>query len=296
MIRIDQFERQRSLKELTTLGIGGPADYFIEVHDISTMQKVLLLCKEYQLPYFILGKGSNLLFDDRGFAGLVIANRIQFLNKTSEVTWHVGAGYSFSLLGSQTARQGLAGLEFASGIPGSVGGAVYMNAGANGCETCQTLISVDFVTPDGQLFCLPKEELSFSYRTSSFQKRKGAIVGASFRLIKSPEARQKQLDIIQYRKKTQPYDAKSAGCVFRNPSCAHAGALIDQSGLKGKKIGRAEVSTLHANFLINSDGASSADILNLIEHVQKEVKARTGFDLEHEIKYIPYCPIQNDLP
>jgi UDP-N-acetylmuramate dehydrogenase len=294
MTLLNQFERHRPLKDLTTFGIGGPADYFIEVHDIATMQALLPYCKQHQLPYFILGKGSNLLFDDRGFAGVVIANRIHFLHKPDEEIWHVGAGYSFSLLGSQTARQGWAGLEFASGIPGSVGGAVFMNAGANGCETCQTLVSVDFVTEEGELLCLSKNELEFGYRYSCFQRKKGAIVGASFRLIKSSDARQKQLDIIQYRKKTQPYDAKSAGCVFRNPSCAHAGALIDQSGLKGRTLGGAQVSTLHANFVINTGTATSADILNLIEVIRQEVKAQTGFELEHEIRCVPYCPTQSE--
>jgi len=287
---MNKLERHRSLKELTTFGIGGTADYFIEVHEVAAMQEALLFCRARQLPYFILGKGSNLLFDDRGFSGMVIANRISFLNKINEETWHVGGGYSFSLLGSQTARQGWSGLEFASGIPGSVGGAVYMNAGANGSETCQTLISVDFVSPDGQFHSLPKSELSFGYRFSSFQQREGAIVGATFRLSKEAEARQKQLDIIQYRKKTQPYDAKSAGCIFRNPPCGHAGALIEQSGLKGKKIGGAEVSTVHANFLINSENASTADILHLIAYVQQEVKAHTGFKLEHEVRCIPFDP------
>lgn len=290
MTWMTKFERKRPLKDLTTFGIGGPADYFIEVQDIPTMQELLLFCKNHQLPYFILGKGSNLLFDDLGFAGVVIANRIQFLNKIEENTWHVGAGYSFSLLGSQTARQGWAGLEFASGIPGSVGGAVYMNAGANAGETCHTLVSVDFVTEEGELLSLPKEELAFGYRFSSFQQKSGAIVAATFRLTKSLDARQKQLDIIQYRKKTQPYDAKSAGCIFRNPSCAHAGTLIEQSGLKGKTIGGARVSCLHANFVTNTGNASAIDILNLIEHICQEVKARTGFDLEHEIRYIPYFP------
>ncbi len=291
---LEQFERHRPLKDLSTFGIGGPAEYFIEVHDISAMQALLPFCKEHQLPYFILGKGSNLLFDDRGFAGVIIANRIQFCEKLSEDIWHVGAGYSFSLLGSQTARQGLAGLEFASGIPGSVGGAVFMNAGANGCETCQALISVDYVTPEGQLVKLPKEEIEFGYRHSSFQKKEGAIVGATFHLTKSADARQKQLAIIQYRKKTQPYDAKSAGCVFRNPSCAHAGALIDQSGLKGKTIGGAQVSSLHANFVINTGSATAADILNLIKVIQQEVKTHTGFDLEHEVRCIPYSPIKSE--
>lgn len=290
MIQFEQLEQQRSLKDLTTFGIGGPAHYFIEVQDIPTMQLLLPFCQQHQLPFFILGKGSNSLFDDRGFAGVVIANRISFLHKLAEDTWHVGAGYSFSLLGSQTARQGWSGLEFASGIPGSVGGAVYMNAGANGGETCQSLISVDFVTPDGEFHCLPKEQLTFSYRFSSFQQSPGVIVGATFRLKKMPEARQKQLDIIDYRKKTQPYNAKSAGCVFRNPTQMSAGALIDQSGLKGKMIGGAQVSLLHANFVINTGQASTADVLQLLDLIKQEVKERTGIDLESEVRYIPYHP------
>lgn len=291
MTELRQLERNRSLKELSTLGIGGPAKYYTEVHEIAALQEILRLCRQYRLPYLILGKGSNVLFDDRGFAGVVIANRIQFLNKIDEKIWHVGAGYSFSLLGSQTSREGLAGLEFASGIPASVGGAVYMNAGANGSDTSQTLLSVDFVTDQGELLTLAKDTLDFSYRFSSFQERKGAIVGATFKLTKSSEARQKQLNIIQYRKKTQPYGSKSAGCIFRNPSCAHAGALIEKSNLKGKKIGGAEVSTLHANFLINAEEATSSDILNLITHVKLTVKEETGFDLEHEVRYIPYNPM-----
>lgn len=287
-MKLEQFERQRSLQQLTTLGIGGPAHYFIEVRDIPTMQTVLPFCQAQGLPFFILGKGSNLLFDDRGFAGLVIANRIDFIEKPQENTWHVGAGYSFSLLGTQTARQGWAGLEFASGIPGSVGGAVYMNAGANGSETSERLISVDFVTPEGELIVLPKSELDFAYRYSIFHKRPGAIVGATFELIPSPEARQKQLSIIEYRKKTQPYNAKSAGCIFRNPCCGHAGALIEQSGLKGKTNGGAQVSEMHANFLINTGAASSGEFLELIRQVQAEVKERTGVTLESEVRCIPY--------
>jgi UDP-N-acetylmuramate dehydrogenase len=285
---IEQFARYRPLKELTTFGIGGPADYFIEVYDLSQMQAVLLFCKQERLPYFILGKGSNVLFDDRGFAGVVIANRIHFLNKPSEETWHVGGGYSFSLLGTKTARQGWAGLEFASGIPGSVGGAIFMNAGANGNETCETLVSVDYVTSEGELVCLSKQTLQFGNRFSSFQQREGAIVGATFRLVKSSFARQKQLNIIQYRKKTQPYDAMSAGCVFRNPSSTHAGALIDKSGLKGRTVGGAQVSSLHANFIINTGSASSKDILSLMDLIYQEVKIRTGFELEHEVRLVPY--------
>lgn len=284
----DKIIKNCPLKDFTTFGIGGPASQFIEVHDISTLKETLRYCKENGLRYYVLGKGSNVLFDDRGFNGLVIANRIQFCEKIDSQHWHVGAGYSFSLLGSQTARQGFSGLEFASGIPGSVGGAVYMNAGANGSETCQTLESVDYVTPEGEWICLPAQELQFNYRFSSFQNMKGVIAGATFLLTPSGDARQKQLSIIEYRKKTQPYNTKSAGCVFRNPECHHAGALIEKSGLKGKTIGGAQVSTLHANFLINAESASSKDILHLIQHVQEVVKAQQGVELEHEVRCVPF--------
>ncbi len=290
----NDFQSNRLLKDFTTFGIGGPAKHFVEVRTLSAMQQVLHYCHQNKLPFFILGKGSNSLFDDRGFNGVVIANRIDFLEKIQPDQWYVGAGYSFSLLGSQTARQGLSGLEFASGIPASVGGAVYMNAGANGRETAESLISVEFVNSQGELIHFNRSDLYFHYRTSPFQKLPGAIVSATFQLTPSETAREKQLAIIDYRKKTQPYKAKSAGCVFRNPDCGHAGALIDQAGLKGKAIGDAEVSTVHANFVINRGMASSQDILALIHHIQIEVKARTGVELESEVRCIAYEPSKAD--
>lgn len=283
-----QFQENRPLSELCTFEIGGPARYFVEVRTIDEMRQALLACHERNLPYFILGKGSNSLFDDRGFNGAVILNKIDFLERPSPETFHVGAGYNFSLLGTQTARQGFSGLEFASGIPGTVGGAVFMNAGANGTETCSALVSVDFMTETGELQHLTKEALSFSYRTSCFQKMSGAIVGATFVLTHSETARTKQIDIINYRKKTQPYNAPSAGCVFRNPVCGHAGALIEQSGLKGTSIGGAEVSVVHANFIINKGEATSRDVLNLIKIIQEKVKEKTAVELESEVRYIPF--------
>lgn len=285
----EAFEKKRSLKELTTFGVGGTADLFITVQTVSQMQEALGFCAREQLPYFVLGKGSNTLFDDKGFEGVVIANRIQFLNKSEEGSrWHVGAGYSFSLLGHQTAREEWTGLEFASGIPGSVGGAVFMNAGAGGAEVCQTLASVDYVHLSGQCQQFQREELPFSYRTSPFQSMEGAIVGATFQLSRKEGARQKQIEIIDYRKKTQPYSAKSAGCVFRNPEGAHAGALIEQCGLKGKRVGQAEVSDVHANFVVNIGEASAKEILELIAMIRDTVKEKTGYDLESEVRYIPH--------
>jgi UDP-N-acetylmuramate dehydrogenase len=284
-----RFQHNQPLSALTTLGIGGKAKYFISINQIEEMRQLIHFCHTEQLPYFILGKGSNCLFDDQGFDGLVISNRIDFIHYPAKDEVYVGAGYSFSLLGTQTARLGLSGLEFASGIPASVGGAVYMNAGANGRETCQSLHVVDFITEEGEYIQIPSTALDFSYRYSAFQKRRGAIVAASFKLTPSIAAREKQLEIIHYRKKTQPYKDKSAGCVFRNPApTVSAGALIDQSGLKGKAYGGAQVSLMHANFLINAGGATAKDLLNLIELIKKEVKAHAGIELENEVRCIPY--------
>jgi UDP-N-acetylmuramate dehydrogenase len=282
-----RFVKGKLLKELSTFAIGGPARFFLEVSKAEEMQEALVFASTNQIPYIILGKGSNSLFDDRGFDGLVILNKISFCKENEKGIFHVGAGYNFSLLGVQTARKKWAGLEFASGIPGTVGGAVYMNAGANGHETCQVLVEVAFISNEGVLQNLPKSALSFSYRFSSFQKMKGAIVSATFQLTSSEEARQKQLGIVDYRIKTQPYGEPSAGCVFRNPQGGSAGALIDQCGLKGKEIGGARVSPIHANFIVNTGNATAQDVLELAAVIKETVKEKTGLDLEMEIRYVP---------
>jgi UDP-N-acetylmuramate dehydrogenase len=248
---------------------------------------VLFYCHTTHLPFFILGKGSNSLFDDRGFDGLVIANKIAFCDFSFPLI-RVGAGYSFSLLGTQTARAGWSGLEFASGIPGSVGGAIYMNAGANGKEVCSVIKEVTYITAEGEELLFKKEDLSFLYRFSSFQKKAGAIASALFELVPSEIARQKQLEIIDYRTKTQPYSDKSAGCIFRNPSLGSAGALIEQSGLKGQRIGGAEVSCVHANFIVNKGGATAQDVLALASFVSQVVKEKTGVELTREVRCIPF--------
>ncbi len=276
-----RFEEGRLLKDFTTFGIGGPAKYFIEVHTIPELQEAI----QYSGRSIVLGKGSNVLFDDRGFDGLVILNKIHFCEQNGS-EFRVGAGYSFSLLGTQTARKGFAGLEFASGIPGSVGGAVYMNAGANGGETFQTLTHVTYVDQQGEVQELSKEQLKFDYRFSSFQTMPGAIAAARFHLLTSTEARQRQLKIIDYRTKTQPYGDLSAGCVFRNTAGHPAGALIEQCGLKGFSIGGAQVSTVHANFIVNRCDATTQDVLQLAAHVKKTVFEKTGHALEMEIKII----------
>jgi UDP-N-acetylmuramate dehydrogenase len=281
-----QFSSSKNLAELTTLGIGGKARYYIEVRDISTMQKVLRFCKLEGVHYVIIGKGSNCLFSDDGFSGLVIHNKIDFCHEVAPFRFYVGAGFSFALLGTQTAKRGISGLEFASGIPASIGGAIYMNAGAQGYSTSQCLQSVDFVNEEGRLVRYEKEKLDFSYRYSSFHKLKGAIVAATFSLIPAGDASLKLRDLLEYRLKTQPYHEKSAGCIFRNPVGISAGALIERCGMKGAIHGGAKVSEMHANFIVNMGGATCLDMLTLIEKVQKKVKDDTGFHLEKELVHI----------
>jgi UDP-N-acetylmuramate dehydrogenase len=278
-----RFVRGKPLRELSTLEIGGPARYFIDVKEIASMQEILHFCHREEMNYVVVGKGSNCLFSDSGFDGLAIRNKIEFCHEIAPFRLYVGAGYSFSLLASQTAKRGLGGLEFGAGIPGSVGGSVYMNAAAQGFETQNALQSVDYITEEGKLVHLTKEELHFSYRTSSFHEMKGAIVAATFALVPSNEAPALQKELLDYRLKTQPYSEKSAGCMFRNPRGASAGALIDSCGLKGARVGGAEVSLMHANFLINRSAATCRDMLGLVDLVQTRVAEKTGFKLEPEV-------------
>ena len=273
-------QKGRFLSEFSTLGIGGPIESFVQVSSIEDMCEAF----KYDLPKMVIGKGSNCLFDDQGFKGLVILNKIDFCD------WDgpniiAGSGYSFSLLGIQSARKNLTGLEFASGIPASVGGAVFMNAGANGKETCDHLKSVEYF--DGkERRTFQKKELEFSYRFSSFHQMKGVILYATFSLSSKETARKTQLEIVSYRMKTQPLKDKSIGCIFRNPEKQSAGALIDQCGVKGLTVGGAQVSTIHANFIINRNKATSSDIKKLIKLVQQKVFQQTGVFLEPEVRMI----------
>ncbi len=284
-----EFVSDRFLHEFSTFGIGGPILYFAPVTSFEEMREGFLFAREKKLPFLVLGKGSNCLFDDRGFRGVVLLNRIDFCNWKDSVV-EVGSGYSFSLLGTQAARKGLSGLEFAAGIPASVGGAIFMNAGANGKETCLSLSKVVYLHADGTLSSYSKEELSFGYRFSCFQKMQGAILSATFSLCpEQPEAREKQIEIIAYRKKTQPLQAKSIGCIFRNPSTTlSAGRVIEECGLKGAKVGMAKVSEMHANFIVNEEKATAEQVLELIQKVQEKVKREKGILLEREIWVISY--------
>jgi UDP-N-acetylmuramate dehydrogenase len=280
-------ERGRELKHFCTLGIGGPAKYFIEAREMSDLTEAIAFANANSLEVFVMGKGSNCLFDERGFDGLVIYNNIQNITFFDGGVF-VSGGYSFARLGLSTSRRGLSGLEFAAGIPGSVGGAVYMNAGAMGSEVSDVLIESHWIDQQGQLHISKREDLDFSYRHSGFQEDGGLIIGARFALQVDETAKERCQTFLQKRLLSQPYSEKTAGCFFRNPKGGCAGAWIDGLGLKGLSVGGAAVSSLHANFIINRGGATSGDVLQLIEKIQIEVEKAFGERLILEVRLVPY--------
>lgn len=281
-----------ALAPLCTFGIGGSARYSVKAETIEDIKAATSFARQRQLHYLILGKGSNVLFDDRGFDGLVILNRLDFVEDEGDGLFYAGAGYSFPRLGQLSARRGWTGLEFAAGIPASVGGAVFMNAGAGGQETADCLSSVLYLSENGECEEVERKQLDFAYRHSPFQNSQQIILAARFQLQPGAHAQQDQKQRLNYRLETQPYGDKSAGCVFRNPSSASqgcsAGALIEAAGLKGFCIGGAQVSPKHANFIVNTGSASCSDVLTLIKHIQEKVHVHSGIDLACEIRYIPY--------
>lgn len=282
-----QIKEYIPLSDYSTFGIGGPARWFTTVKSAEMMQEAIQFASKMGIPFHILGKGSNTLFDDRGFAGLVIQNKIGNYSHEEE-RFHVGAGFSFALLGVRSAKMGYKGLEFASGIPATVGGAIFMNAGANGQETKDCLAEVEYVDEKGTIHKYQKSELTFSYRHSSFQKLKGAIVMATFILHHDDSAKERQQQILSYRQSTQPLQEPSCGCIFRNPEGNFAGKLIEEAGLKGVSFGGAAISPLHANFIVNKGGAKASDVEVLIAKIQEEVKKRSGILLESEIRRLSY--------
>ncbi len=277
--------QNKSLKDLTTFKIGGNAKYFSAPKTFDEMKEVWIYAKQNNLKTFILGRGSNILFDDVGFWGIVIYNDINFL-RISKTNIYVGAGYSFPSLGIQSAYNNLSGLEYAVGVPGSVGGAVYMNASAFDQAVSDTIHSVTYLDEMGKIIILKKDQIELNYRSSIFQKRKGVILSCSFKLNKDVHAKDKQIEILKKKRKTQPSNERNAGCIFKNPKGFSAGKLIEECNLKNYRVGGAKVSDLHANFIINEKDASSKDVLNLISYIKEVVKSKKNILLEEEIKII----------
>ena len=276
------------LKNLCTIGIGGNAQFYISVNSQEQLLEAFSFVREQGLSFFVLGKGSNCFFDDRGYVGVIIHNKINFCEFNKNKV-KVGAGFSFAGLGKKTAKRNLLGLEYAACIPASVGGAVFMNAGAEKCNVSCVLESIDYITIEGEKKQYLAKDFEFDYRYSFLQKLNGAVISSTFILKHSVEAETRQKEMVLKRQKTQPLKEKNAGCVFRNPPKTFAGELIEKCGLKGKKIGDAEVSNKHANFIVNKENASSQDMLKLIDLVKKEVFQKYKIRLREEIRYVPFC-------
>ncbi|MEO0457390.1 MAG: UDP-N-acetylmuramate dehydrogenase [Cyanobacteria bacterium P01_A01_bin.114] len=282
---------QFSLAELTTFRVGGPAEWFVAPRTLADLQAGLAWASAEGLNVMILGAGSNLLISDQGLPGLVICTRYLRESVLDPSTGRVtaAAGEPMATLAWKAAKHGLTGLEWTVGIPGTVGGAVVMNAGAHGCDTEHILVETTVVDPDGSLETLPPEALAYKYRTSVLQRDGRVVTHATFQLqpggdpqkIKAATAAD-----LQQRRDTQPYHLPSCGSVFRNPAPHSAGWLIEQSGLKGFQIGQAQIAERHANFILNCGGAKAADIFRLIRHAQETVEAKWALHLKPEVRIL----------
>lgn len=280
---------QEPMTRRTTFGIGGPA-LLLRPRSRAELQAAMTLCREAGEEPFILGRGSNLLVSDSGISRPVIQLDGDFTAITREGnTLRCGAGASLIAVCRAAAENSLSGIEWGYGIPGSLGGGVYMNAGAYGGELRDVLTEVTFLDEAGEYRTLPAAELSLSYRHSIFEDRPGTvIVGAVLTLTPGDPAaiRAAMEDYMSRRREKQPLEYGSAGSTFKRPVGNYASALVDQCGLKGLSVGGAEVSRKHAGFIINRGGATAADVWELIAEVQRIVREKTGYTLECEIKYI----------
>jgi len=281
--------REEPMARYTTFRVGGPARRLVKPASVAELTALLELVKGEEWPMLVVGNGSNLLVSDTGVDCLVIqTGNFAGIELVAKDRIRAEAGISLPRLAVFAQKHSLAGLEFAHGIPGSLGGAICMNAGAYGGEMCQVVRSVTAWFPEEGVRHLEAEELEFSYRHSLFSRREGVVLAAEFALQPDDgEAIKARMeDLIARRREKQPLEYPSAGSTFKRPVGHYAGALIEQSGLKGFQIGGARVSEKHAGFVINAGGATCADILAVMGHVQETVRREYGVDLEPEVKII----------
>jgi len=276
------------LAPLTTLRVGGAADRLAEAHSRDQLLAALELVRDARVPCFILGNGSDLVVADAGIRGLVIRNRARSVAIDGQ-RLNADAGTPMALLVRRCTAAGLAGLEFGTSIPGTLGGAVWANAGAHGREMRDVVVAVEAWDPSaGSARVLAAEACRFAYRESRFKETSEVVIAATLALGRdTPDAIAARVAANQaQRVATQPLADQNAGSVFRNPPGDHAGRLIDAAGLKGLRVGTASVSTLHANFIVTDRGARAADVRALADQVRAEVSARFGTDLAYEIEFV----------
>ena len=287
--------KDEKLSKRTTFKTGGPASLFVIADDEEALKTVLLACDEMKVKHFLIGNGSNLLAKDEGFDGVIIKlgsgfSKLSVVDEINEGTGLItaGAGVMLTQLSLYALKKGFTGLEFAHGIPGTVGGAVFMNAGAYGGEISHSIVRVRAMREDGIIVTYGHDDLMMGYRHSRFSDSKEIILDADFRLKVFPRIQVRALMEVykKARMDKQPLDKPSAGSTFKRPEGNFAGALIEKAGLKGFKIGGAAVSEKHAGFIINDGNATSTDILKLADYVTEKVKEMSGITLEKEIRLI----------
>lgn len=281
--------KNEPMKNHTTFRVGGPADWFVTPEEEEQVREIVNVLRREKIPYYVMGNGSNLLVGDKGYRGVVIQvykkmNRI----KTTDNTIYAQAGVLLSKIAAEALAQGLTGLEFASGIPGTLGGAVMMNAGAYGGEMKQVLKSALALTAEGDFKVLPAEQMELGYRTSVFSKNGDIVLSAEMELKPgNPDEIRAYMDELKEQRVTkQPLEYPSAGSTFKRPEGYFAGKLIQDAGLRGFQVGGAQVSEKHCGFVINKGNATAADIMSLIEQVSEKVEEMSGVRLEPEVKRI----------
>ena len=282
----------RKLRDFTTFRVGGECPVIIEINSENSLAELVKFSNQNRLRTMVIGKGSNMLCDDKGFDGAVflMGNEFSKIRLIDDVTVEAEAGCPLIRLCRFALENSLGGLEFAYGIPGTVGGAVYMNAGAYGGEIKNVIQSARAADSDGNISEFSKEEMELSYRTSVFQRRNSIITKAVFKLHKAEksEIEARMNELMARRKEKQPLEYPNAGSTIKRPQGQFAGKLIQDCGLKGVSIGGAQVSEKHSGFVINTGNATSDDIKRLIEKVQQTVLEKTGYFLECEVRIIPY--------
>ena len=283
-----KFKENEPMKNHTSFKIGGGCDYFVMPENTEQLKMVIAKAKELKLPVFVLGKGSNLLVSDNGIDGVVVS--MMGLNEIAvngdEIT--AGAGVSVANLCTTALNNCLSGLEFAYGIPGSVGGGLYMNCGAYGGQFSDVVVRAEYLSLDGEVITIDSKDMLLGYRTSIFKQNAGIVLSATFKLNKGESGKIKadMEDYMERRLTKQPLEYPSAGSVFKRPTGYFAGALIEQNNLKGFSIGGAQVSEKHAGFIINYENATASDVRALIKEIQSVVKKADGVDLEPEIIFV----------
>lgn len=288
ILNANQIKLSEPMSRHTTLGIGGPADCLVLPNTREELSQVVHILSKGKIPFIVIGGGANLLVRDKGIRGVVlVTSRMQQVNKVDN-TLIVEAGVSTVRTAAIALQYGLSGLEFASGIPGTIGGAAYMNAGAYGGEMSQVVTGITSCDREGIFHRYEGDEIRYAYRHSAFMDNHEIIIEVSISLqpATTTSIKMKMDDFNTRRRNKQPLDAKSAGSTFKRPEGHYVGHMIESLGLKGFSVGDASVSTKHAGFLINKGKASCKDMLHLIEEIQYRVKERYNVDIETEVRII----------